>query len=79
MGFNRRFLKRTVFVLIFGFIFFAPNLYAKGPNFTVDSNDLEPYDLNKKSEPDEKPILYADGNTTVGFNDDAQPNVGVRF
>ncbi len=91
MGFNRRFLNITAFVLISGFIFSIPNFCAaetastepvlarKGPNVTIDSNDLEPYDLNKKSNPEEKPILYSSGNTTIGFNDDAQPNVGMRF
>lgn len=91
MGLHRRFLKTTVFALILGFVFSISNLYAdapaatdsglahKGPNVSIDSNDLEPYDLNKKSDPEQKPVLYSDGNTTVGFNDDAQPNVGVRF
>jgi hypothetical protein len=57
----------------------APSQPKKGPNFTVSSDELEPFSIDKKTDPDEKPVLYSDGNMAVGFNDDAQPNVGYRF
>lgn len=51
----------------------------KGPNVSVDSTELEPFDINKKTDPEQKPEIYVDQNTTIGFNDDAQPSVGMRF
>ncbi len=88
---NFNLIRKNLFFLI-GTIFLASSfafaeadipktseMPKKGPNFTVDSSDLEPFDLNKKTDPDEKPIFYKDGNTTVGFNDEGEPNVGMRF
>lgn len=51
----------------------------KGPNVSIDSSELEPFDINKKTDPEQKPEIYVDQNTTIGFNDDAQPSVGMRF
>ena len=51
----------------------------KGPNMSVSSEDLEPFDINKESEPDEKPVFYADDKMVVGINENSEPNVGMRF
>ncbi len=51
----------------------------KGPNMSVNSEDLEPYDINKDSDPDEKPVFYADDKMVVGINENSEPNVGMRF
>ena len=78
-----QFLK--VELLVFAFVLFnfqalTPLCFAKGPNVQINSDDLGPISLNEKSEPkEEKPVLYADDSVVVGFNDDSEPNVGMRF
>ena len=52
---------------------------GRGTNITVDSSDREPFSLNKKTETDEKPVFYKDENITMGFNEDAEPNISSRF
>ena len=52
----------------------------KSTNIRVDSAELEPFSaFERKTEPEGKPVFYSDGATTVGFNDDGEPNVGTRF
>ena len=46
-------------------------------NVKVSSADVEPLAVEKRV--DEKPIFYKDEQVTVGFNDDGDPNVGMRF
>ena len=75
--------KKTAFLWVFLVVLQLPGFCQaaehSSTNITVDSNDLEPFSLNKKTEPDEKPIFYQDQNMTVGINDDAEPNVSSRF
>ena len=53
---------------------------AKGPHVTVNSADLEPFSLDKKTEPREKkPVLYHDDNVALDFNDNSEPNLNMRF
>lgn len=52
---------------------------GQNAHVTVDSSELEPLSIDKKTDPAEKPIIYSDGSTSVGFNDDAEPNLSTRF
>lgn len=53
----------------------------RGTNFTIDTVESGPISLNEKSEPggEKPPIFYKDHDSTVGFNEDGEPNVGTRF
>ncbi|OGW83240.1 MAG: hypothetical protein A3C47_02080 [Omnitrophica bacterium RIFCSPHIGHO2_02_FULL_51_18] len=52
---------------------------GRSTHFTVDSSELEPFDLNKKTDEEGGIKFYQDGNTTIGFNEDGGPAVGTRF
>ena len=52
----------------------------KGPNVRIDSSELEPFSLNEKTEPREKPaVFYSDQNSSVELNDDGEANLNTRF
>ncbi len=52
----------------------------KGPNIQVSSADPEVSSVDSwMNASDEKPVIYQDGNTAVGFNSDGDPNVSTRF
>ena len=53
---------------------------ARRAHVTVDSADLGPVSLNGKSgRKEERPMLYSDDDVSVGFNEDGDPNMGMRF
>jgi len=82
-------VKKSAIILVSGVLSFAPLVHAggesgaaprKNTDVQVSSSDLEPFSIDKKTDPDGgKPVFYSDGSTTVGFNDDGEPNVGTRF
>ena len=53
---------------------------TKGPNTQISSTDPEVSSVESwMNASEEKPVLYKDGNTAVGFNNDGDPNVSTRF
>lgn len=52
---------------------------SRSTNIKVDSSDLEPFSIDKHTDPEGKPVIYSDGQVAVGFNDDGDPNVATRF
>ncbi len=54
--------------------------FSKNTNVQVDSRDLEPFSLDDRlGQREEKFHFYKDNDKTVGFNDDGEPNVSMRF
>ena len=55
-------------------------LSHKGPNVKIDSSELEPFSLNEKTEPKEKPpVFYSDQNSSIELNDNGEANLNTRF
>lgn len=52
---------------------------GRSTNMKVESSELEPFDLNKKTGDDDRVKFYKDENTAVGFNEDGDPSVATRF
>ncbi len=83
--------NEKIFLLFLGGVFIAASAGAstdpaKAPlsshrstNITVTSSELEPFDLNRKTDAEERIKFYQDENTVVGFNDQGEPGVGTRF
>ncbi len=61
----------------------AHQAWAAGPkstNVTVDTLETGLISLNEKTEPKEKNLqLYQEGDTSIGFNDEGEPNWGTHF
>lgn len=54
--------------------------FSKNTNVQVDSRDLEPFSLDDRlGRHEEKFHFYKDNDKMVGFNDDGDPNVSMRF
>ena len=52
----------------------------KGPNAQVSSDDPEVHSVDSwMNKDDNKPVLYQNGSTAVGFNSDGDPSVSNRF
>ena len=80
--------KRDVLSLLLMFALSAASAAApaqasgsKNTNITVDTAETGLISLNKKTskDPDERATFYEDESTTVGFNEQGDPAVGMRF
>ena len=64
-------------------LFFADDVHAifskKNINVTFSSDDLEPFDINKKTEPEERTTFYSDPNANIDVNENGEPNLNMRF
>ena len=71
---------KTAALLTFWLVFACAAALAetRSTNISVDSQNLEQFGTVKKNEAEEY-SLYKDENVVVGFNEDAEPNVGMRF
>ena len=53
---------------------------SKGTNVQIDSSELEPFSLDKKTEPKEKkPVFYKDDKVALDLNENSEPNLNMRF
>ena len=52
---------------------------SKGPNVQVDSRDIAAFSTVNKKDKEERLSFYRDDSTSVGFNDDGEPNVNMRW
>lgn len=59
----------------------AASASAKGTNIVVDTADTGLISVNEKSEPEgeKPPVFYQDKDTSMGFNENGEPNVGMHF
>ncbi len=52
----------------------------KSTNMTVESSQLEPFSIDKKSEPKYKPDdTYSSQNAGIDVNENGEPNLNMRF
>jgi hypothetical protein len=68
----------SVFFLLFG----AAVCWAIPENVSVSSEELEQRDFNDrlgKREAAQKFSIYDDGSSEIGFNDNGDPNVAMKF
>lgn len=54
-------------------------IQKKGPNVQVSSSDPEVRSVDSWMNKDDKPVIYQDGSSTVGFNEDGDPSMSTRF
>jgi hypothetical protein len=54
---------------------------GRNTNVQIESSSLDEWTIDDKlnTPQDEKPIFYDDGSTSVGFNENGDPNMSMRF
>ncbi len=52
---------------------------SAGVNVQVDSTDLEPYSIDKKTDPEERAVFFKDENAALEINEDGDPSLNMRF
>jgi hypothetical protein len=61
----------------------ASEVSGRGTNIQVTSSDSGVVSLDDRLPPapprEDRPILYRDESTSIGFNDDGDPNLSTRF
>jgi len=90
---NKAFWEKVVLMLAAGGLLFLPlflqakeasagsdSIAHRGTNVQVDSRDLEPFLVKEKTEPKEKNLTFFSNDTSsVGFNDEGEPNLSTHF
>jgi hypothetical protein len=76
-----RFGKRHAVPFLAVFLLASAPAWAasKGTNVQVDSGDLEPFSLNRKTDPDDRFKFYEKDSTSVGFNENGDPSLNLLF
>ena len=75
--------KKILTILLFVALFNGSMAWAEGgrnTNISVDSSELGPVSINDKVKTkQDRQSLQIDEDVSLGFNEDGDPNVGMRF